>query len=89
LFLNPDTEWFHGTLADLVGAARRHPRAGVVGPMVRKPDGTDYPSGRRFLSLVDAIGHAFLSPITRNNPLHAALRDPTVGIGPPNARSIG
>jgi GT2 family glycosyltransferase len=24
LFLNPDTEWFHGTLADLVGAAQRH-----------------------------------------------------------------
>src|SRR4029450_1254509 len=34
LFLNPDTEWFHGTLADLVAAARRHPRAGIVGPML-------------------------------------------------------
>jgi hypothetical protein len=68
LFLNPDTEWFHGTLADLVGAARRHPRAGIVGPMLRNPDGTVYPSGRRFPSLVDAIGHAFLSPFTRNNP---------------------
>jgi N-acetylglucosaminyl-diphospho-decaprenol L-rhamnosyltransferase len=68
LFLNPDTEWFHGTLADLVVAARRNPQAGIVGPMLRKPDGTVYPSGRRFLSLVDAIGHAFLSPFTRNNP---------------------
>jgi N-acetylglucosaminyl-diphospho-decaprenol L-rhamnosyltransferase len=68
LFLNPDTEWFHGTLADLLGAARRHPRAGIVGPMLRNPDGTVYPSGRRFPSLVDAIGHAFLSPFTRNNP---------------------
>ena len=68
LFLNPDTEWFHGTLADLVAAARRHPRAGIVGPMLRNPDGTVYPSGRRFPSLVDAIGHAFLSPFTRNNP---------------------
>ena len=68
LFLNPDTEWSNGTLADLVAAARRHPRAGVVGPMLRNPDGTIYPSGRRFPSLVDAIGHAFLSPFTRNNP---------------------
>src|SRR5437762_3252556 len=40
LFLNPDSEWFHGTLGDLVGAARRHPRAGVVGPMLRNLDGT-------------------------------------------------
>ena len=27
LFLNPDTEWFHGTLADLVAVARAHPTA--------------------------------------------------------------
>src|SRR5207244_115770 len=68
LFLNPDTEWFRGTLADLLGAAWRHPRAGIVGPMLRNPDGRVYPSGRRFPSLVDATGHAFLSPFTRNNP---------------------
>jgi N-acetylglucosaminyl-diphospho-decaprenol L-rhamnosyltransferase len=68
LLLNPDTEWFRGTLSDLVDAARRHPGAGIVGPMLRDPDGTVYPSGRRFPSLVDAIGHAFLSPFTRNNP---------------------
>ncbi|MDQ1477091.1 MAG: hypothetical protein QOE62_2320, partial [Actinomycetota bacterium] len=68
LFLNPDTEWFCGTLADLVAAARRHPRAAIVGPMLRNPNGTVYSSGRRFPSLVDAIGHAFLSPFTRNNP---------------------
>jgi N-acetylglucosaminyl-diphospho-decaprenol L-rhamnosyltransferase len=67
LFLNPDTEWFHGTLEDLVRIARAHPRAGIVGPMVRDPDGTVYPSGRRFPSLIDAVGHAFVSPVTRNN----------------------
>jgi N-acetylglucosaminyl-diphospho-decaprenol L-rhamnosyltransferase len=67
LFLNPDTEWFFGTLADLVAAARRNPRAALVGPMLRNPDGTVYPSGRQFPSLVDAIGHAFLSPFTRRN----------------------
>jgi N-acetylglucosaminyl-diphospho-decaprenol L-rhamnosyltransferase len=68
LFLNPDTEWFRGTLSDLVDAARRHPRAGIVGPMLRNPDGTVYPTGRRFPSLVDAVGHAFVSPFTRANP---------------------
>jgi N-acetylglucosaminyl-diphospho-decaprenol L-rhamnosyltransferase len=67
LFLNPDTEWFHGTLADLLAVARVHPRAGVVGPMLRNPDGTVYPSGRRFPSLMNAVGHAFVSPITRDN----------------------
>jgi N-acetylglucosaminyl-diphospho-decaprenol L-rhamnosyltransferase len=68
LFLNPDTEWIRGTLADLVEAARRHPRAGLAGPLLRNLDDTIYPSGRRFPSLVDAVGHAFLSPFTRNNP---------------------
>ena len=68
LFLNPDTEWFQGTLADYVRAAEAHPRAGIVGPMIRNPDGSVYPSGRRFPSVVDAIGHAFVSPFTRRNP---------------------
>jgi N-acetylglucosaminyl-diphospho-decaprenol L-rhamnosyltransferase len=68
LFLNPDTEWFRGTLEDLVRVARANPDAGVVGPMVRNPDGTVYPSGRTFPSVVDAVGHAFISPFTRDNP---------------------
>lgn len=68
LFLNPDAEMFAGTLADYVEAARSHPRAGIVGPMIRNPDGTVYPSGRRFPSVVDATAHAMLSPFTRDNP---------------------
>ena len=68
LFLNPDTEWWSGTLEDLVDVATAHPRAGIVGPLIRNPDGTVYPSGRRFPRLVDAVGHAFVSPFTRDNP---------------------
>lgn len=68
LFLNPDTEWFAGTLEELVSVSRAHPDAGVIGPLVRNPDGTVYPSGRTFPSVVDAVGHAFLSPFTRDNP---------------------
>jgi len=67
LFLNPDTEWFLGTLEDLVRVARAHPRAGIVGPMVRNPDGTVYPSGRRFPSVIDATGHAFVSLVRSDN----------------------
>lgn len=67
LLLNPDTEWWTGTLADYVAVARAHPRAGIVGPMVRNTDGTVYPSGRPLPSVVDAMGHAFLGPFAPGN----------------------
>ena len=67
LLLNPDVEWWEGTLADLVRVAREHPRAGIVGPMVRNPDGTVYPSGRVFPSVRDAVGHAFLGGVRPDN----------------------
>ena len=68
LLLNPDTEWWKGTLAGCVDVARRHPRAGIVGPLVRNSDGTVYPSGRLFPSVADALGHAFLGPVRPDNP---------------------
>jgi N-acetylglucosaminyl-diphospho-decaprenol L-rhamnosyltransferase len=74
LLLNPDTEWFAGTVGDYVAVARRHPRAGLIGPMVRDPDGTVYPSGRPFPSLMDAAGHAFLGPIAPGNPFTRRYR---------------
>ncbi len=67
LFLNPDTEWFHGSIDDLIRVAKTHPRAGLLGPMVRNPDGTVYASGRRFPSLVDGLGHAFVSLVRPDN----------------------
>jgi len=67
LLLNPDTEWWAGTLADYVAAARAHPRAGIVGPMIRNLDGTVYPSGRPLPSVVDAMGHGFLGPFLPGN----------------------
>jgi N-acetylglucosaminyl-diphospho-decaprenol L-rhamnosyltransferase len=68
LLLNPDVEWWEGTLADYVGVAREHPRAGIVGPLVRNSDGTIYPSGRVFPSVIDAVGHAFLGTLHPGNP---------------------
>jgi N-acetylglucosaminyl-diphospho-decaprenol L-rhamnosyltransferase len=67
LLLNPDTEWWHGSLADYVAVARAHPRAGMIGPMVRNTDGSVYPSGRPIPSVVDAVGHAFLGLIAPRN----------------------
>jgi N-acetylglucosaminyl-diphospho-decaprenol L-rhamnosyltransferase len=67
LFLNPDTEWWAGTLADLVRVGNEHPRAGIVGPLVRNMDGSVYPSGRAFPSVIDAVGHAFLGSTVPEN----------------------
>jgi N-acetylglucosaminyl-diphospho-decaprenol L-rhamnosyltransferase len=67
LFLNPDTEWWKGTLSDYLRVARAHPRAGIVGPLVRDPDGRIFTSGRAFPSVLDAVGHAFVSPFSRDN----------------------
>lgn len=67
LLLNPDTEWWKGSLADFVRAAREHPRAGIIGPLIRNPDGTVYPSGRPFPSVLDAVGHAFLGTAAPRN----------------------
>ena len=74
LLLNPDTEWWRGTLADLVRVSDEHPRAGLVGPLVRNSDGTVYPSGRVFPSVVDAAGHAFLGTIRPDNPFTRRYR---------------
>jgi N-acetylglucosaminyl-diphospho-decaprenol L-rhamnosyltransferase len=67
LLLNPDTEWWAGTLAGYVAVARAHPRTGIVGPMIRNLDGTVYPSGRPLPSIVDALGHGFLGPFKPAN----------------------
>lgn len=68
LLLNPDAEFWRGTLAELVAVARAHPRAGIVGPRILNPDGTVYASGRAFPDLTDAIGHAFLGTLRPDNP---------------------
>jgi N-acetylglucosaminyl-diphospho-decaprenol L-rhamnosyltransferase len=67
LLLNPDAEWHQGTLADYVATARSNPRAGIVGPAIRNPDGSMYPSGRPLPRVVDAVGHAFLAPLRPDN----------------------
>jgi N-acetylglucosaminyl-diphospho-decaprenol L-rhamnosyltransferase len=72
--LNPDAEVRAGTLAALVERAERDPRVAVVGPLLRNADGTVYPSGRRVPSLVEAVGHAFLSPFWPGNPFTRRYR---------------
>src|SRR5947199_141113 len=44
------------------------PRIGCVGPRLRNLDGTDYPTGRRFPSLLMGTLHALLAPFWPDNP---------------------
>ena len=74
LLLNPDAEIWSGTLADYLEVARLHPRAGIVGPQVRNPDGTVYASGRAFPSVVDAVGHTLLGTMAPGNPFTRRYR---------------
>jgi N-acetylglucosaminyl-diphospho-decaprenol L-rhamnosyltransferase len=67
LFLNPDTEWFAGSLGDLLRVAHADRSAGIVGPLLRNVDGTVYASGRRFPGLLDGLGHAFVSLVRSDN----------------------
>ncbi|MDQ6927662.1 MAG: glycosyltransferase family 2 protein [Actinomycetota bacterium] len=59
MILNPDAIVEPGATKMLVDALDTQPALAVVGPRVENPDGTLYPSARRFPDLVVAIGHAF------------------------------
>jgi len=48
LLLNPDVELASTCVSELVGAMRIHKQAGVVGPLLRYPDGVAQLSARRF-----------------------------------------
>jgi N-acetylglucosaminyl-diphospho-decaprenol L-rhamnosyltransferase len=68
LLLNPDAELWQGTLSTYIRVAREHENTGIVGPLVRDPDGRVYLSGRPFPSLIEAVGHAFLGGFVPTNP---------------------
>jgi N-acetylglucosaminyl-diphospho-decaprenol L-rhamnosyltransferase len=68
LLLNPDARLAAGALATLVETGGSDPRIGCLGPQIRNPDGTPYPTGRRFPS--PAVGglHALLGTVWPSNP---------------------
>ena len=63
---NPDTEADPGALAVLLAFAEFHPRLGIAGPELRKPDGSWNPSRRRFPTVSGTI--------VRRTPLRRWLR---------------
>jgi N-acetylglucosaminyl-diphospho-decaprenol L-rhamnosyltransferase len=71
---NPDVQWGPGSIDVLLEAAARWPRSGSLGPLIRNPDGSVYPSARHLPSLIRGGMHAVVAPMWRNNPWTAEYR---------------
>ncbi|WP_407643749.1 glycosyltransferase family 2 protein [Corynebacterium kalinowskii] len=72
---NPDVVFDEGSIDELIDCARRHPRAGAVGPYIREADGSAYPSARAVPTLANGIGHALFSAVWPSNPWSKAYRN--------------
>ncbi|CRK51420.1 N-acetylglucosaminyl-diphospho-decaprenol L-rhamnosyltransferase [Rhodococcus sp. RD6.2] len=83
---NPDIRWEAGSIDELLKAAQRWPRAGALGPLVREPDGTVYPSARHVPGLVSGAGHAVLGTVWPSNPWSTRYRQEDEQI---SERSVG
>ncbi|EME14728.1 glycosyltransferase family 2 protein [Rhodococcus triatomae] len=83
---NPDIRWEAGSIDALLEAAERWPRAGALGPLVREPDGTVYPSARHVPGLVSGAGHAVLGTVWPSNPWTTRYRQEDEKI---SERSVG
>jgi N-acetylglucosaminyl-diphospho-decaprenol L-rhamnosyltransferase len=71
---NPDVQWGPCSIDVLLEAAARWPRGGALGPLIRNPDGSLYPSARHLPSLIRGGMHAVVGPLWRSNPWTDAYR---------------
>ena len=83
---NPDVVWGPRSIDDLLLAAERWPDAGSLGPLIRDPDGSIYPSARHQPSLVRGGMHAVVGPFWKSNPWTAAYRQERLA---PSERPVG
>jgi N-acetylglucosaminyl-diphospho-decaprenol L-rhamnosyltransferase len=83
---NPDVLWVPESIDMLIEAAGRWPRAGTLGPLIRDPDGSVYPSARHLPSIIRGGMHAVIGPIWRNNPWTVAYRQERLE---PTERPVG
>ncbi|MFD3702641.1 glycosyltransferase family 2 protein [Nocardia sp. NPDC058658] len=74
ILANPDIRWGVDSIDKMLEAAKRWPRAGAIGPMVREPDGSIYPSARQVPGLADGAGHAILGSVWPKNPWSVRYR---------------
>jgi N-acetylglucosaminyl-diphospho-decaprenol L-rhamnosyltransferase len=83
---NPDVQWGPRSIDILLEAAARWPRAGALGPLIRDPDGSVYPSARHLPSLIRGGMHAVIGPLWRSNPWTATYRQERLE---PSERPVG
>lgn len=83
---NPDVQWGPGSIDALLDAAARWPHAATLGPLIREPDGSVYPSARHLPSLIRGGMHAVVGPLWRTNPWSAAYRQDRLE---PSERPVG
>ena len=76
LVANPDVEFLPGSVDELLAAASRWPRAAALGPLIREPDGSVYPSAREVPTLLAGSGHALLAGVWPTNPWSRRYRRP-------------
>jgi len=79
LVCNPDLTVHRGAVGALVGALADEPAWAIVGPRLCNPDGTVYPSVRRFPSMADAAGHALVALFRPDNRFSRRYRPPDAG----------
>lgn len=75
LIANPDLILAPGSVDTLVERGETDLAIGSVGPLVREPDGTVYPSARAVPSLRNGVGHALFVNLWPNNPWTANYLD--------------
>ncbi|MFG1930536.1 glycosyltransferase family 2 protein [Mycobacterium sp. NPDC048908] len=83
---NPDVQWGPRSIDLLLEAAERWPKAGSLGPLIRDPDGSVYPSARHLPSLIRGGMHAVVGPLWKTNPWTAAYRQERTE---PSERPVG
>jgi N-acetylglucosaminyl-diphospho-decaprenol L-rhamnosyltransferase len=83
---NPDLVIEHGTGAAMVARLDAERDLGAVGPVIRNPDGSQYPSARTMPSLVDAIGHALFGVVRPNNRFTRRYRQ--LDVDPTRTRNV-
>lgn len=83
---NPDVQWGPGSIDALLDAAARWPHAATLGPLIRDPDGSVYPSARHLPSLIRGGMHAVVGPLWRTNPWSVAYRQERLE---PSERPVG
>lgn len=83
---NPDVVWGPRSIDEMLEAAARWPRAGALGPLIRDPDGSIYPSARHQPSIIRGGMHAVVSPFWMANPWTSAYRQDRME---PSEREVG